>query len=151
MSKNEIVLHLYTFDYILFSTAERNLARQSITKHVVQIENLNKSLVEKEVELSKVQSLVSKSTASVREAFDADRVMYEEKIATLTNALKGNNNVLAGIVFILYYLLQILVRQSHSHWVRNWLLGKRPKKHEMVKGHLRRLLLEENKTALRVA
>ena len=125
MSKNEIVLHLYTFDYILFSTAERNLARQSITKHVVQIENLNKSLVEKEVELSKVQSLVSKSTASVREAFDADRVMYEEKIATLTNALKGNNNVLAGIVFILYYLLQILVRQSHSHWVRNWLLGRR--------------------------
>ena len=85
MSKNEIVLHLYTFDYILFSTAERNLARQSITKHVVQIENLNKSLVEKEVELSKVQSLVSKSTASVREAFDADRVMYEEKIATLTS------------------------------------------------------------------
>ena len=92
-------MEFYTvFDRYMFSIAERNLARQSITKHVSQIEKLNKSLAEKEVELAKVQSLVSKSTASVREAFDADRVMYEEKIASLTNALKGKNGYLADMV-----------------------------------------------------
>lgn len=75
----------------MYTSAEKNLAKQSITKHVSQIEKLNRSLAEKDAELSQLQATLNKGTASVREAYDADRVMYEEKIASLTKALKGIN------------------------------------------------------------
>ena len=63
--------------------------KQSLSKHVEQIESLNKSLLEKEEEIKRL-----KNEGSSQDKYD--RLQYEETIASLKNMIQSMNGWMDG-------------------------------------------------------
>ena len=69
--------------------AEVVLARQTVEKFSNEVQELSTQLLQRDEELKNIGMAVQLTDASSREAFDVDRVKYEEEIASLQKILKG--------------------------------------------------------------
>ena len=82
-------IHPFMYHLFFYPLAESNLMKQSLSKHVEQIEALNKSLLEKEEEIKRL-----KNEGFSQEKYD--RLKYEETIASLKSMIQGMNGQMDG-------------------------------------------------------
>lgn len=73
------------------SDAQLSLCRQKIDKSDGEIRELSKELLSKDEQLQNLSVAVRITEASVREKYDADRVKYEEEIASLRKIVSGKD------------------------------------------------------------
>ena len=76
-------------DRMLEMEAERSLLSNTIDRYSKEIREISTQLLTRDEELKNVSMAAKLSEAQRREDFDADRVKYEEEIASLTQILSG--------------------------------------------------------------
>jgi len=69
--------------------AELNLQKQTVEKFSNEVRELSTQLLTRDEELNNLQMVSRLSDSSVREMFDAERVKYEEEIASLRGKIEG--------------------------------------------------------------
>lgn len=69
--------------------AELNLQKQTVEKFSNEVRELSTQLLSRDEELNNLQMVSRLSDSSVREMFDAERVKYEEEIASLRAKIEG--------------------------------------------------------------
>lgn len=71
------------------SDAQLTLCKQRVEKYSKEVQELSKQLLTKDEELQNVTIAAGITEATLRERFDADRVKYEEEIASLGKIVSG--------------------------------------------------------------
>jgi hypothetical protein len=63
--------------------------RHSVEKYKAEVQELSSAVLKKDEELQNVTITAGITEATIRERFDADRIKYEEEIASLTKIVAG--------------------------------------------------------------
>ena len=77
---------------------ELSRSKHSADKLGKEVQELSKVLLKKEEELQNVTIAAGITEATIRERFDADRVKYEEEIASLTKIVTGERLAKCALV-----------------------------------------------------
>ena len=81
------------------SDAQISSCQQTIEKYNKEIQRLNGQLKVKDEQLQDITIAASFTEATIRERFDADRVKYEEEIASLRKIVSGKYIIVMSAVF----------------------------------------------------
>ena len=87
--------------------AELNLQKQTVEKFSNEVRELSTQLLTRDEELNNLQMVSRLSDSSVREMFDAERVKYEEEIASLRGKIEGW--IVMFSLWIVYILLVAVI------------------------------------------
>lgn len=75
------------------SDAQLTLCKQRVEKYSKEVQELSKQVMTKDEELQNVTIAAGITEATIRERFDAERVKYEEEIASLTKIVSGKTSL----------------------------------------------------------